>query len=234
MAKQINLKILVVEDEPAQMELICYNLQSLGYEVFRADNGDDGLLLVEEISPDLVILDWMLPTVSGIEVCRQLKAKRKTRKIPVIMLTARGEESDRIRGLDTGADDFVVKPYSVKELLARVKAILRRTRPVSVGEVLNFDDLLLDGEQHKVTRNGKKVKLGPIEFRLLATFMEKPKRVWSRERLLDRVWGIDIDVDYRTVDVHIGRLRKALKQSGQADPIRTVRGTGYSLDCDKG
>ena len=232
MAKRSKPMVLVVEDEPAQMELICYNLESEGFRVKRAECGDQGLLMAEEESPDMVILDWMLPNVSGIEVCRRLKKKKSTRKIPIIMLTARGEESDRIRGLDTGADDFVVKPYSIKELIARIRALLRRTRPSTVGEVIVYDDLVLDSEQHKVTRNGKKVKLGPIEFRLLASFMEKPKRVWSRDRLLNQVWGIDAEVDYRTVDVHIGRLRKALKQDDQPDPIRTVRGTGYSLDSE--
>jgi two-component system phosphate regulon response regulator PhoB len=221
-----------VEDEPAQMELICYNLQSEGFGVVCANCGEEGLTVAQEILPDLIVLDWMLPNVSGIEVCRRIKKKKLTKKIPIIMLTARGEESDRIRGLDTGADDFVVKPYSIKELIARIRALLRRTRPTSVGEVLAYEDLIFDSEQHKVTRNGKKIKLGPIEFRLLATFIENPKRVWSRDRLLNKVWGIDADVDYRTVDVHIGRLRKALKQTNQPDPIRTVRGTGYSLDTE--
>lgn len=230
MAKHSKPLILIVEDEPAQMELIAYNLDSEGFRVARASNGEEGLALADETLPDLIVLDWMLPSVSGIEVCRRLKRQKNTRKIPVIMLTARGEESDRIRGLETGADDYIVKPYSVRELIARVRAMLRRVRPASVGEVLTYEDLSLDSEQHKVVRNGKTVKLGPIEFRLLATFIENPKRVWSRDRLLDRVWGIDADVDYRTVDVHIGRLRKALKQPKSPDPIRTVRGTGYSLD----
>ena len=224
--------VLVIEDEPAQMELICYNLKAQGFQVSEAASGEDGLMHLEEILPDLVILDWMLPGISGIEVCRQIKRQKHTRKVPVIMLTARGEEADRIRGLDTGADDYVVKPYSVNELIARVRALLRRTRPGSVGEVLVFGDLELDSAQHKVTRNGRPVKLGPTEYRLLTTFMESPKRVWSRDRLLDRVWGLDKDVDYRTVDVHIGRLRKALRQKDKPDPIRTVRGTGYSLDED--
>ncbi len=233
MAQQKNApRILVIEDESAQMELVSYNLEAQGFVVTQAGNGEEGLMHIEESPPDLVVLDWMLPGVSGIEICRRIKKQQKTRKLPVIMLTARGEESDRIRGLDTGADDYVVKPYSVNELIARVRALLRRTRPTSIGEVLTFDDLVLDSEQHKVTRNARPVKLGPTEFRLLATFMESPKRVWSRERLLDRVWGIDSDVDYRTVDVHIGRLRKALKQPGRPNPIRTVRGTGYSLDTD--
>ncbi len=224
--------ILVIEDEPAQMELISYNLEAQGFQVTQAGDGEQGLIHMEEILPDLVVLDWMLPGVSGIEVCRQIKRQKHSRKVAVIMLTARGEEADRIRGLDTGADDYVVKPYSVDELIARVRALLRRIRPASVGEDLIVGDLALDSAQHKVTRNGTPVKLGPTEFRLLTTFMESPKRVWSRDRLLDRVWGVDCDVDYRTIDVHIGRLRKALKQSGMPDPIRTVRGTGYSLDTE--
>ena len=223
--------ILVIEDEPAQMELIRYNLEAQGFQVTQAGNGEEGLIHMEEILPDLIVLDWMLPGISGIEVCRRIKKQKHTRKVAVIMLTARGEEADRIRGLDTGADDYVVKPYSVNELIARVRALLRRIRPGSVGEVIINGDLVLDSEQHKVTRNGKPVKLGPTEFRLLTTFMESPKRVWSRDRLLDRVWGMD-SVDDRTVDVHIGRLRKALKQTGMPDPIRTVRGTGYSLDTE--
>lgn len=224
--------ILIIEDEPAQMELVSYNLKAQGFQICQADSGEEGLEYIKDVLPDLIVLDWMLPGVSGIEVCRQIKKQKSTRKVPVIMLTARGEEADRIRGLDTGADDYVVKPYSVKELIARVRALLRRTRPASVGEVLSFGDLELDGEQHKVTRNGKSIKLGPTEFRLLTTFMESPKRVWSRNHLLDRVWGMDSDVDDRTVDVHIGRLRKALKQPNMPDPIRTVRGTGYSLDSE--
>jgi len=230
MAKEIAAHILVIEDEPAQMELISYNLEAQGFQVTQADNGEDGLLHMDEILPDLIVLDWMLPGVSGIEVCRQIKRQKHTRKVPVIMLTARGEEADRVRGLETGADDYVVKPYSVNELVARVRAMLRRTRPASVGEILTFGDLEMDTSQHKVTRNGKSLKLGPTEYRLLTTFMESPKRVWSRDRLLDRVWGLDKEVDYRTVDVHIGRLRKALRQDGYPNPIRTVRGTGYSLD----
>jgi len=230
MANQTAPLVLVIEDEPAQMELISYNLKAQGFRVSQAVCGEDGLIHIEEILPDLIILDWMLPGVSGIEVCRQIKCQKSTRKVPVIMLTARGEEADRIRGLDTGADDYVVKPYLVNELIARVRAILRRTRPGCVGQVIVCGDLELDSEQHKVTRNGILVKLGPTEFRLLTTFMESPKRVWSRGHLLDRVWGLDKDVDDRTVDVHIGRLRKALNQKDYPDPIRTVRGAGYSLD----
>jgi two-component system phosphate regulon response regulator PhoB len=221
--------VLVVEDEPAQREVLVYNLEAEGFDVAKAENGDDALVLVDEAEPDVIILDWMLPGVSGIEICRRLKTKNATRGIPVIMLTARTEEADRVRGLETGADDYVVKPYSVIELMARVRTQLRRVRPASVGEQLEFDDITLDAETHRVKRNGEELKLGPTEFRLLSTFMEKPGRVWSREQLLDRVWGRDIYVDTRTVDVHIGRLRKALCAKGGDDPLRTVRGAGYAL-----
>ena len=221
--------VLVVEDEPAQREVLAYNLQAEGYHVARAENGEEALMLVQEQAPDLIVLDWMLPNVSGIEICRQLKARAETRNVPIIMLSARAEEVDRVRGLETGADDYVVKPYSVVELMARVRTQLRRTRPATVGEVLDFADITLDAESHKVHRAGNQLKLGPTEFRLLATFMEKPGRVWSREQLLDRVWGRDIYVDTRTVDVHIGRLRKALCQHSGDDPVRTVRGAGYAL-----
>ena len=221
--------VLVVEDEGAQREVLKYNLEAEGFEVVLAENGDEAMLLVAEEQPDLIVLDWMLPNVSGIEVCRQLKARSETRNVPIIMLSARAEEVDRVRGLETGADDYVVKPYSVVELMARVRTQLRRTRPATVGEVLDFADITLDAESHKVHRAGNLLKLGPTEFRLLATFMEKPGRVWSREQLLDRVWGRDIYVDTRTVDVHIGRLRKALCQHGGDDPVRTVRGAGYAL-----
>ena len=221
--------VLVVEDEPAQREVLVYNLEAEGYGVARAEDGDEALVLVQETQPDVIILDWMLPGVSGIEVCRRLKANSGTRSIPVIMLTARGEEADRVRGLETGADDYVVKPYSVNELMARVRTQLRRVRPSTVGERLEYEGIELDAETHRVTRDGEEIKLGPTEFRLMATFLEKPGRVWSREQLLDRVWGRDIYVDTRTVDVHIGRLRKALCPSGEDDPIRTVRGAGYSL-----
>jgi len=221
--------VLIVEDEPAQREMLAYNLEAEGYGVTRAENGEEALILVQESAPDLIVLDWMLPNVSGIEVCRQLKTRSETRNVPIIMLSARSEEVDRVRGLETGADDYVIKPYSVVELLARVRSQLRRTRPATVGEVLEFDGITLDAESHKVFRDGNPLKLGPTEFRLLSTFMEKPGRVWSREQLLDRVWGRDIYVDTRTVDVHIGRLRKALCQHGGADPVRTVRGAGYAL-----
>ncbi len=222
-------RVLVVEDEPAQREVLAYNLEAEGFKVAKAETGDEALLLVEEETPDLIVLDWMLPGVSGIEVCRRVKSKSETRGIPIIMLSARSEEVDRVRGLETGADDYVIKPYSVVELMARVRSQLRRTRPTTVGQRLEFQDIVLDSETHRVTRGEALLKLGPTEFRLLSTFMEKPGRVWSREQLLDRVWGRDIYVDTRTVDVHIGRLRKALTVQGHDDPIRTVRGAGYAL-----
>ena len=222
-------RVLVVEDEPAQREVLAYNLEAEGFAVSRAQNGEEALLLVDEDVPDIIVLDWMMPNLSGIEVCRRLKIKPETRSIPVIMLSARSEEVDKVRGLETGADDYVVKPYSVIELMASVRSQLRRVRPATVGQRLEFDDIILDAESHKVTRGKDELKLGPTEFRLLSTFMEKPGRVWSREQLLDRVWGRDIYVDTRTVDVHIGRLRKALTQHGGGDPVRTVRGAGDAL-----
>ena len=221
--------VLVVEDEGAQREVLHYNLEAEGFDVVMADNGEDALLLVAEEQPDLIVLDWMLPRVSGIEVCRQVKADPATRSIPIIMLYARSEESDRVRGLETGADDYVVKPYSVVELMARLRTQLRRTRPATMGERLSFGDIILDAGEHRVFRGGQALHLGPTEFRLLSTLMEKPGRVWTREQLLDRVWGRDIYVDTRTIDVHVGRLRKALMAHGGENPVRTVRGTGYSL-----
>ncbi|PSL19407.1 phosphate regulon transcriptional regulator PhoB [Shimia abyssi] len=221
--------VLVVEDEPAQREVLAYNLKAEGFAVETAADGDEALLLVEEVNPDVIVLDWMLPGISGIEICRRLKTRTATMGVPVIMLSARSEEVDRVRGLETGADDYVVKPYSVMELMARVRNQLRRVRPAAVGQRLEYQDILLDAETHRVTRQDKPLKLGPTEFRLLTTFMEKPGRVWSREQLLDRVWGRDIYVDSRTVDVHIGRLRKALCSQGGDDPLRTVRGAGYAL-----
>lgn len=221
--------VLVVEDEPAQREVLAYNLEAEGFNVSKAENGEEALTLVNEFPPDVIVLDWMLPNVSGIEVCRRLKTRAETRGVPIIMLSARSEEVDRVRGLETGADDYVVKPYSIVELMARVRAQLRRIRPASMGEVLEYEDIKLDAETHRVTRGGEMLKLGPTEFRLLSTFMEKPGRVWSREQLLDRVWGRDIYVDTRTVDVHVGRLRKVLRQFGGEDPVRTVRGAGYAL-----
>lgn len=228
-SSRLHPRVLLVEDEPAQREVLAYNLEAEGFDVTQADNGEDALLLVEEDAPDMIILDWMMPKVSGIEVCRRLKMRPETRGIPVIMLSARAEEVDRVRGLETGADDYVVKPYSMVELMARARAQIRRVRPSTVGVVLEYDDIRLDAETHRVLRGDTVVKLGPTEFRLLAAFMEKAGKVWTREQLLDRVWGRDIYVDTRTVDVHVGRLRKALVQEGGSDPIRTVRGAGYAL-----
>ncbi|MEQ6248077.1 phosphate regulon transcriptional regulator PhoB [Sulfitobacter sp. HNIBRBA3233] len=223
------MQVLLVEDEPAQREVLAYNLEAEGYAVRRAENGEEAMLLIEEQSPDLIILDWMMPLLSGIEVCRRVKSRPETRDIPVIMLSARSEEVDAVRGLDTGADDYVVKPYNLRELMARVRRQLRRSRPAASGEVLEFAGIALNAETHRVTREGAEVKLGPTEYRLLVTLMEKPGRVFSRDQLLDLVWGRDIYVDTRTVDVHIARLRKALSGQGGDDPIRTVRGTGYAL-----
>ncbi|MCF2903970.1 phosphate regulon transcriptional regulator PhoB [Octadecabacter sp. CECT 8868] len=221
--------ILIIEDEPAQREVLRYNLEAEGYRVSSASDGEQGLQMVPEDVPDVIVLDWMIPLVSGIEVCRQLKVNKDTQSIPVIMLSARSEEVDKVRGLETGADDYVTKPYAVAELMARVRTQLRRVRPSSVGQMLTYEDITLDSETHRVTRGDMDLKLGPTEFRLLTTFMEKPGRVWSRELLLDRVWGRDIYVDTRTVDVHIGRLRKVLTSTGGQDPLRTVRGAGYAL-----
>ena len=221
--------VLVVEDEPAQREVLAYNLESEGFRVIKAADGNEALLLIEEEQPDLILLDWMLPGTSGIEICRQIKSRPAFRMTPVIILSARSEEVDKVRGLETGADDYISKPYSIIELLARVKAHLRRSRPATMGERLSYNDILLDSETHKVFRGEKELKLGPTEFRLLTTFMEKPGRVWSRDQLLDRVWGRDIYVDTRTVDVHVGRLRKVLGSHGGEDLIRTVRGAGYAL-----
>lgn len=222
-------KILVVEDELALAELLRYNLEAEGYVVSHAETGEDAELLVSEELPDLMVLDWMLPSVSGIELCRRMRSKAETRNIPIVMLTARGEEADRVRGLSTGADDYVVKPFSLPELLARVKAILRRSAPERTAEVLRFADVELDRAAHKVSRGLRDVRLGPTEFRLLEFFMESPGRVLSRSQLLDGVWGRNAYVDERTVDVHIGRLRKALIRGKERDLIRTVRGAGYAF-----
>lgn len=221
--------VLLVEDEPAQREVLAYNLASDGFEVLEAVTGSEAELIIAETPPDVILLDWMLPELSGIELCRRLKARAETRGIPVIMISAKGEEVDRVRGLETGADDYVVKPYSMVELMARVRVQLRRVRPATVGIVLEQGDIRLDMETHRVHRAGAEVRLGPTEFRLLTCFMERPGRVFTREALLDRVWGRDIYVETRTVDVHVGRLRKALTEAGGDDPIRTVRGSGYAL-----
>ena len=222
-------QVLVVEDEPAQREVLTYNLEKEGFVVRSAANGEEALLMIAEAPPDLVILDWMMPRLCGIEVCRQLKSRDDTRQIPIIMLSARSEDVDTVRGLETGADDYVVKPYSVSELMARARTQLRRTQSAVSGVELTFEDITVDPERHRVSRNGQDLKLGPTEFRLLCRLMERPGRVFSREQLLDLVWGREIFVDSRTVDVHIGRLRKVLQLSGQKDPIRTVRGAGYAL-----
>lgn len=222
--------ILIVEDEAALVTLLRYNLEREGFRVLEARDGELALSVIAEERPDAVLLDWSLPQLSGIEVCRRLRAKAETRNIPVIMLTARGEESDRVRGLDTGADDYIVKPFSMTELLARLRAVLRRIRPALAGESLTFADIIIDRAAHRVRRNGREVHLGPTEYRLLSHLMEHPGRVFSREQLLDAVWGSDIYVEARTVDVHIGRLRKAMVAQGERDPIRTVRSAGYALD----
>lgn len=226
---RVAISVLLVEDEPAQRAVLAYNLEAEGFDVQIAENGEEALSLVAISPPDLILLDWMMPHVSGIEVCRRLKSRPETRAIPIIMLSARSEDVDKVRGLETGADDYVIKPYSVSELIARLRAHLRRARPATAGLVLTWQDISLDTETHRVQRAGNALKLGPTEFRLLATFMEKPGRVFSRETLLDRVWGRDIYVDTRTVDVHIGRLRKSLTAQGGADVLRTVRGAGYAL-----
>ena len=222
--------ILVAEDEEALGQLLQYNLDKEGYRIALAVDGDEAMLLADEETPDLVVLDWMLPKLSGIEVCRRLRAGRKTRNVPIVMLTARGEETDRVRGLDTGADDYIVKPVSMTELAARIRAVLRRVRPGLAEDVIRHGDIVLDRVAHRVRRAEREVHLGPTEFRLLDHLMQNPRRVFSREQLLDTVWGADIYVEARTVDVHIGRLRKALNLPQTEDPIRTVRAAGYSLD----
>jgi two-component system phosphate regulon response regulator PhoB len=226
----MNPRILIVEDEEALTLLLRYNLEKAGYEVDTVTRGDEADLRFKERPPDLVILDWMLPGLSGIEICRRLRTRPDTQKLPIIMLTARGEESERVRGLATGADDYIVKPFSVPELLARVGALLRRTSPQRIADVLSFGELQLDREKKRVSRSGQTIDLGPTEFRLLEFLMERPGRVFSREQLLDGVWGRDVYIDERTVDVHVGRLRKALNRGHADDPIRTVRGAGYALD----
>jgi len=223
----MTVKVLIVEDEAPLAELLRYNLEAEGYEVSHASTGEEAELIVSEDQPDLIVLDWMLPSFSGVELCRRLRARQETRGVPVLMLTARGEESDRIRGLSTGADDYVVKPFSLPELMARVKAILRRTAPDRMADVLKAAEIELDRAAHRVMRGNREVRLGPTEFRLLEFMMESPGRVLSREQLLDGVWGRDAYIDERTVDVHIGRLRKALVRGKERDPIRTVRGAGY-------
>ena len=223
-------RILIVEDEEPLTLLLRYNLEAEGYAVDTVARGDDAELMLREGVPDLVLLDWMLPGLSGIELCRRLRQRNDTQRLPVIMLTARGEESERVRGLATGADDYIVKPFSVPELLARVRALLRRASPERVASVLEAGDIALDRETRRVRRAGRELHLGPTEFRMLEFLMEKPGRVFSRAQLLDGVWGMDSEIDERTVDVHVGRLRKAINRPRDKDPIRTVRGAGYSFD----
>ena len=224
--------ILVVEDDIALCELLTWNLGAEGYEVRSTGDGEEALVMVREQAPDAIILDWMVEQVPGIEVCRQLRKDKATSRVPILMLTARGEEEDRIRGLKTGADDYVTKPFSPRELMARVEALLRRSQPSLTGGVLTYADLELDPASHRVRRGGETLHLGPTEFRLLRYFMERPNRVLSRQQILDAVWGMDSDIDERTVDVHIRRLRKAINRPGEEDPIRTVRAAGYSMDVN--
>lgn len=223
-------RILIVEDEEALNLLLRYNLESEGFAVDVVERGDEAETRISENPPDLVVLDWMLPGVSGIEICRRLRARDETKNIPILMLTARGEETERVRGLTTGADDYVVKPFSLPELLARVQALLRRSNPEQISKVLKAGDIELDREKKRVHRSGRELHLGPTEFRLLEFLMTSPGRVFSREQLLDQVWGRETYIDERTVDVHVGRLRKALSRGRELDPIRTVRGSGYSFN----
>ena len=225
----MNAKVLVVEDEEPLALLLQYNLEAEGFRVSLANRGDEAEAAIRDDPPDLIILDWMLPGLSGIELCRRLRVGKASRGIPILMLTARGGEQDRIRGLTTGADDYVVKPFSVPELMARVRAILRRASPERLANTLEVEDIELDREAYRVKRGGREVRLGPTEFKLLEFMMESPGRVFTRTQLLDGVWGRDVYVDERTVDVHIGRLRKAINRGKERDPIRTVRGAGYAL-----
>lgn len=225
-------RLLLVEDDTALAELLTWHFEREEFDVRRTADGEEALLLAEESVPDIVILDWMIEGLSGIEVCRRLRRRADTANVPIIMLTARGEESDRVRGLETGADDYVTKPFSPRELVARVGAVLRRVRPALAGEQLAYEDIEMDIVSHKVRRGGVPVALGPTEFRLLKHFLEHPGRVFSRERLLDSVWGHDSDIEARTVDVHIRRLRKAINLEGKGDIIRTVRSAGYALDAE--
>ncbi len=224
-------KLLLVEDDPALSELLEYRFTSEGYRVRTTSDGDEALLLASEDVPDLVILDWMIEGTSGIEVCRRLRRDKETAHVPIIMLTAREAEDDRIRGLDTGADDYLTKPFSPRELLARVAAVMRRIRPALAGETIEVGDIALDPVAHKVTRRGRMLQLGPTEYRLLKFFMESPGRVFSRGQLLDGVWGTESEIELRTVDVHIRRLRKAVEIDGAKDPVRTVRSAGYALEA---
>jgi two-component system phosphate regulon response regulator PhoB len=226
----MSARILIVEDEEPLTMMLRYNLEAEGYAVETAARGDEAEIKLAESPPDLVVLDWMLPGLSGIELCRRLRARPATARLPIIMLTARGEEGERVRGLATGADDYIVKPFSLPEFIARIGALLRRASPERIATVLTAGDIELDREKRRVSRAGREVALGPTEFRLLEFLMQSPGRVFSREQLLDGVWGRDVYIDERTVDVHVGRLRKALNRGHVADPIRTVRGSGYALD----
>ena len=222
--------VLVVEDESALSTLLRYNLEREGYRVFEARDGEEALILADEVKPDLVVLDWMLPQLSGLEICRRLRGRGDMRNVPIVMLTARGEETDRIRGLDTGADDYIVKPFSMTEFLPRLRAVMRRVRPSLVEDIVTVGEISIDRGSHRVRRSSRDIHLGPTEYRLLDQLMQHPGRVFSREQLLDSVWGSDVYVEARTVDVHVGRLRKALNQADEKDPIRTVRSAGYSFD----
>ena len=225
-------RLLLVEDDRPLADLVIFHFERAGYAVTRTGDGEEALLLVEEVEPDVIILDWMIEGISGLEVCRRLRRRPATANIPVVMLTARGEDSDRIRGLDTGADDYVTKPFSPRELVARVAAVMRRVRPAVAAEQLAYADIEMDVAAHRVRRGGQAIALGPTEFRLLRHFMESPGRVFSRSRLIDAVWSHDSEIDARTVDVHVRRLRKALNDGGRPDLIRTVRSAGYSLDSE--
>jgi two-component system phosphate regulon response regulator PhoB len=227
------VRLLLAEDDPAMVELLRWTFEKQGFEVVHTPSGEEALLIAVESGPDLIVLDWMLEELSGIEVCRRLRRAPETANIPIIMLTARGEESDRVRGLETGADDYVTKPFSPPELVARVRAVLRRVRPALAGMVLSFDDLELDMATHKVRRGGETIALGPTEFKLLRHLLENQERVFSRERLLDAVWGRDSDIEIRTVDVYVRRLRRAINAGGRRDLIRTVRAAGYALDSER-
>jgi two-component system phosphate regulon response regulator PhoB len=226
----MSARVMVIEDEESLCALLDYNLQKEGFSVSISSDGEEALFAVEDEKPDLVLLDWMLPNVSGIEICRQIRARNEIRDTPIIMLTARGEEDDRIRGLQIGADDYLTKPFSMSELVARIRAVLRRSRPTLAGDVATFGDIVLDRESHRVRRGSRDLHLGPTEFKLLDVLMQRPGRVFAREQLLDLVWGRDVYVEARTVDVHVGRLRKALNRGNEKDPIRTVRAAGYALD----
>ncbi|MCH2549739.1 MAG: phosphate regulon transcriptional regulator PhoB [Alphaproteobacteria bacterium] len=231
-ASSLKPSVLIVEDEAALVELLSYNLEKNGFRTSIARDGEEAILAIAETKPDLVLLDWMLPYVSGIEICRRLRRDPETRELPIILLTARGEEGDRIRGLDSGADDYIVKPFSPSELIARVKAVIRRARPIFDKDALSYADIVMDLASHRVSRGDQSIKLGPTEFRLLRFLLERPGRVFEREQLLDHVWGQDADIEPRTVDVHIRRLRMAINLPGSPNVIRTVRSAGYALEVE--